>query len=232
MSKELFTNCKTCYFLGPFGCELELWESRGFKDKVLYEDGMTKIVGKICPYHRVPKWASIVSGPPGKAVKEEVQLKFGLVVTLEKDEDLDGIFDSILEITEGPFKPTKIYFIDDRPNNRDNTVKNKLDLIGVPFRLKKTVLKQPIENFIHEFVSSGSLKDPFYLCVKKPGFDLKFLENLHKIIYEDMLECIVFDKQDPYYFIPSQLHLFEKSNFQNLLTDQCRYTYDGVLKYS
>lgn len=242
---NIYTNCNSCVFLNKQGCSLGKWNTNGFSglvDSVNLEDGILehRILGRICTFHRTNNWAehhTNLGVDIHQQVADENILKYGLMTCIDDESDPEAMLLQMENVVNSKHVPQKLYIINNcsDPKYTNEYLKNKLQKYNLPYKIKKALAKQTNAKFIDEFAMTDRLTEYFYLGLLKPGFDLKFLDNLHDIIYGEMIQAIYAGDEDSYYFMPTNLHKMCSCGFRKFLDQESSgtaitYSYQDVLK--
>lgn len=226
---KIYSNCSSCSFISESedNCTLGKWQSFGFGGKVKEVENNGKkemhLQGRICTFHRTENWKSHYEKMGVDVidkVNEENTLKYGLVSCIDDVEDPELMLAQVTDVANSKFKPSTIYIVNNcsNPKYSNDYLKSFLSTFNIPFKIKKTLTENTNAKFIDEFAMTDRLVDHFYLGLLKPGFDIKFLDNLYHVIYQEMLQVMFAGDEESYYYMPTNLHKLCSCGFAEFTT--------------
>jgi len=188
MKKETVTPCKNCYFAKYDGrtqidCNLGLLSKHTIVIPAYDQEKDFFVIKGVCRHGRTYEWAKSFTDP-FQQVKEEVKLKYEMVVTISEDtKDMKPLFEIIDNLT---IKPTSVVCIITKTMQEQFKVIR--DNMKVPYRIEVLIDDQPSISDLYIYISNNT-NSSWYLYLNTPfDLDLNLVEDLNIALNEEMTQ--------------------------------------------
>jgi hypothetical protein len=203
MPMQLFTNCATCGFYKAERCSLGKWETPGFKDLVVKTDDMVQVVGRICPYHRVPAW---FSEDCEERLAKECSPKYALIM---KSGDGKKTVENIERALSWKFPPSNIYIIDYGDVGSElPAVRKCLKDFSEKSRIKIVLDKDNApECYVDQYIMTKKIEESYYIyCEDLDKYNVEvLLDKVNFLLFEEMRQ-VLWAGQPGCYFTYRDIH--------------------------